>query len=145
MPTTLTILTCYTWLLQSYDAIFSRIRASLLSQPKLAPQSIPAILPGLHIGGFDLGDRNDLQIEILIQVSSRMLERIEETLGVNVISQPNSASREKGILDTASASALLDITFNQKDPGNSKRENRSGVLVKHTMDDIREILKGNGM
>ena len=139
MPTTLTILTCYTWLLQSYDTIFLRIHTSLLSQSKISPQSIPAILPGLHIGGFDLGDRNDLQMEILIQVSSKMLERIEETLGITVVSQNRLAC--KGILDSDSAGALLDIMFKQKEMGEQGRV----VLVKQTMDSIRELLRGNGL
>ncbi|RDL40503.1 uncharacterized protein BP5553_00482 [Venustampulla echinocandica] len=148
MPTTLTILTCYTWLLQSYEGIFSRIYTYLLSQPKLPLQSIPAILPGLHIGGFDLGDRKDLQMEILIQVSSRMLERIEETLGITVISPPqdsqdNSPNR-RGILDRASASALLDIMFKQKDLGYSKGDNGRVPSVKQTMDNIRGVLRRNG-
>lgn len=148
MPTTLTILTCYTWLLQSYDGIFSLIYTSLLSQPKLSLQSIPAILPGLHIGGFELDYRKDMQIEILIQVSSRMLEFIEETLGITVISQPQDKQKSSagggGILDTASASALLDIMFKQKDLAYAKSENGRVSSVKQTMDNIREILRGNG-
>ncbi|KAI9848702.1 MAG: hypothetical protein M1837_006789 [Sclerophora amabilis] len=160
MPTTLTILTCYTCLVQTYDAIFSHIHNLLSSQAEVSPQSTPAILPGLHIGGFDLDDHRDLQMEILIQLSSKMLERIEETLGISVISQPqdmqqnnnnsnnnnndNHTPRGRGILDTASASALLDIMFKQKDLECSRGgAHGRAAWVKQTMDNIREILGGN--
>lgn len=151
MPTTLTILTCYTCLLQTYDTIFSQLYNALSSSAEITPRSIPAIIPGLHIGGFDLDKHRDLQMEVLIQLSWRMLERIEKILGINVISQQpqddqNSSTppRGRGILDTATASALLDVMFKQKDLDCWRGVNGRTALVRQTMENIREILEGGG-
>jgi hypothetical protein len=148
MPTTLMILTCYTWLLQIYDIIFSLIYTSLSAQLRTSTQLIPTILPGLLIGGFDLDDHKDLQLEILIQVSSKRLELIEETLGISVTSKTGDAMDDmpdgKGILDTASASALLSVIFKQNGLGASKHGKGKAVSVKQTMDNIRHIIKGGG-
>ncbi|GFF95687.1 ornithine aminotransferase car2 [Aspergillus lentulus] len=63
-PTTLTILTCYTWLLQAYDTIFSQIYSALAIRTDItSPSSIPSVLPGLQFGGFDLDEHRDMQIE----------------------------------------------------------------------------------
>ncbi|KAF4150985.1 hypothetical protein CNMCM6069_004792 [Aspergillus lentulus] len=67
MPTTLTILTCYTWLLQAYDTIFSQIYCALAIRTDItSPSSIPSVLPGLQFGGFDLDEHRDMQIEMPI-------------------------------------------------------------------------------
>ena len=142
MPTTLTILTCYTCLLQTYELIFSRIYEALTSL-----RSTPAILPGLYIGGFNLDKRIDLQVEVLIQLSWKMLERIEKILGISVISQPpddkkNSSIQGRGILNMAPGSAFLDALFKRKDSGFSKGVNGRATSVKQTIDKIREILDG---
>ncbi|CAG8960284.1 hypothetical protein HYFRA_00012804 [Hymenoscyphus fraxineus] len=146
MPTTLTILTCYMWLLQTYNAIFSRIHTSLSNHSQSLPPSMPCILPGLHIGGFNLDNHMDLQMEILIQVTSKRLEQIEETLGIDVISQSHEMNdiktpMEPGILDTTAATALLEVMFRQDGYKSHSREKpRSAALVKQTMDDIRRLL-----
>lgn len=117
----------------------------LVSQAGVSPQAMPAIVPGLHIGGFSLDDHKDLQIDILIQVSSRMLERIEETLGVCVMSSQetrNNSTCGHGILETTSASALLDIMFKQNDIGCLNGDNGRVARVKQTMNNVRGLLKG---
>ncbi|KAI1395854.1 hypothetical protein F4819DRAFT_477289 [Hypoxylon fuscum] len=149
MPIALMILSCYTLLLKTYEAVFSRIQKSLLMQGKLYPQSIPPMLPGVHIGSFRLDNHQDLQMEIILQLSSHLLERIEEALGIRIISrQPEAAPNgtgTHGLLDTTSASAILDIMLKQKDPRNRK-ESCEGrvVLVKKAIESIREMLRKPG-
>ncbi|KAI1505454.1 hypothetical protein F5X99DRAFT_368043 [Biscogniauxia marginata] len=144
MATTLTILTCYTWLLQIYGNIFSRIHDSLRSQAALSQHSIFSVLPGVQFGGFNLDHHQDLQIEILLQLCSKMLERIEETLGINVITKPRDfgSKMPRTVLDVGSASALLDIIFKSRclDHQEGSRWERAAGL-KLTMERIREILK----
>jgi Fungal Zn(2)-Cys(6) binuclear cluster domain len=136
IPSTLTILTCYTWLLHTYDTIFARIHTSLGSKAS----AIPCILPGLTVGGFNLYEQKGLQVEILMQLSTRMLERIEEMLGISVISAPRHHDPINGLLDAASSSALLDVMFRPKE-GQKARTPR----VKQTIDDIREALRGSSV
>jgi hypothetical protein len=133
VPTTFIILTCYMWLLRTYDTIFSRIYACLSSEAS----TIPSIMPDLKIGGFNLCERKDLQVGILVQLSTHMLERIEEMLGISVISStPRHEDVNKGLLDSASSSALLDLMFRPK-----SSEKPRAPRLKETMDDIREALR----
>ncbi|KAI1170861.1 hypothetical protein F4777DRAFT_583474 [Nemania sp. FL0916] len=147
MPLTLIILTCYTLLLQTYETIFSKIQESLFAHDKLFGHIIPPILPRLHIGGFYLHKHGDLQMEILITISCKMLERIEEVLGINVISEPQDPalspiSQRRGLLDSSCASALLDVLFKQMGPCTSQgpRPDRF-AMVKQTMESIRHVIK----
>ena len=146
-PTTLTIFTCYAWLLQTYDKVFSLIHLALLSDAHLSPHSLPRILPGLLVGGFCLDDQQSLQIEILIHLSTQMLERIEEALSMNMTAQ-TELSRDhspngRDLLDKDSASAILGVMFEQKLVGNAGGEQRRGAAtVKQTMERIRRILRG---
>ena len=146
-PTTLTIFTCYAWLLQTYDKVFSLIHLALLSEAHLSPDTLPRILPGLLLGGFCLDDQQSLQIEILIHLSTQMLERIEEALSMNMAAQ-TELSRDhspngRDLLDKDSASAILGVMFEQTLVGNAGGEQRRGAsTVKQTMERIRRILRG---
>ncbi|TLS27820.1 hypothetical protein PpBr36_02046 [Pyricularia pennisetigena] len=88
MPTTLTILTCYTWLLKGYELVLSGIHELLSSQDRLQGlQSLPAIVHGVRIGGFGMDDHPDMQIEVVIHVGWQLMQRIEGVLGVQVVSE----------------------------------------------------------
>ncbi|GAP90887.2 putative C6 finger domain-containing protein [Rosellinia necatrix] len=147
MPMTLIILTCYTLLLQTYETIFSRIHESLFSRERLSRQLVPPVLPGLHIGGFYLNKHQDLQMDILISLSCRMLERIEEELGINVISESQDhtsdyMSKKRGLLEASYASAILEVMFKQKGLGHSQSyRGRRIAMVKETMENIRHMFK----
>ena len=188
MPTMLTMLTCYIWLLQGYETIFSSIRNCLLPgdfdhaaagdaenklfPPRQVPRATTAalapslILPGLRFGGFDLDNHSGLQVEMLVRLSSAMLERIEEALGIDFMSgtqlqvQPRmrvqdatgtrpacsrAGSPRAGILDAAAASAMLDIMFKRKDQliSGDRAERIGGVaMLRHTMENIQEMVRG---
>lgn len=144
-PTTLAILTCYTCLLRMYDVVFSQIYHALLGTMHLSGRSnnLPASLPGLQLGGFDLDSHKDMQMEILIHISSKMLERIETTLGIDLpMNGPDSGRcrNDTGILDNISSAAILDAIFKQKDFGSSGVDGVRTALVKQTMEKIRELL-----
>ncbi|PYH42435.1 Zn(II)2Cys6 transcription factor domain-containing protein [Aspergillus saccharolyticus JOP 1030-1] len=215
MPTTLTILTCYIWLLHAYGTIFHRIHAACHAElpaslspcsvfsslssssssssttssssssapqqtqrsattssspnsssgPGPSSQLVPSVLPGLQIGGFDLHSHRDFQLEIILHLSAKMLGRIEKLLGISLVSSPapNAAPEERfrtgdtgrtgpgsneggktgdrGILDTASATALLEVMVKQNDQGYMKEVNGGAASVKQTLDDIRKILQ----
>lgn len=156
MPTTLTILTCYSWLLKGYEVVLSGIHEMLASQDRLQGlQSLPAIAHGARIGGFGLEDHPDMQIEIVIHVGWQFLQRIEGALGVQVVSEmskgglggssrdnPSSqggggggagsaTTDERGILDPKSAAAVLDNWFttntaSSRSSGGSGRDEDSG-------------------
>ncbi|EAW10854.1 uncharacterized protein ACLA_053280 [Aspergillus clavatus NRRL 1] len=126
------------------------------------------MLPGLHIGGFDLNSHRDFQLEIILHLSSKMLGWIKKLLGISLISsqyQPGSLSTEemwtggsgmpqgngsggggggKGgerpILDNESTSALLEVMLKQNDLGYFNEANGGAASVKQTLHDIHEKL-----
>ncbi|PYH95721.1 hypothetical protein BO71DRAFT_397810 [Aspergillus ellipticus CBS 707.79] len=181
MPTTMSILTCYIWLLHTYGTILDRIYDSLSATELTSPipsssfppstaahfpppaaattpivttptptPSIPSVLPGLHIGGFDLTSHRDLQLEILLQLIAKMLGRVEQILGISLISIPQSDRDDnqgrKGILDRDAAGALLEIILKRNGLGLEARyhQNAGGDAssVKRTLECIRERLGG---
>ncbi|KAI9668163.1 MAG: hypothetical protein M1821_000983 [Bathelium mastoideum] len=78
VPSTLAILTCYTCLLKIYETVFFVIQHTLECAPSLASVvKLPPTVSGLQINGFLLDNHRNLQIRILIQVSSYMLDSIE--------------------------------------------------------------------
>ncbi|TLD07675.1 hypothetical protein PgNI_10625 [Pyricularia grisea] len=144
MPMTLTILTCYTWLLKGYEVVLSEIYQMLASQDRhQGLQTLPTIVQGVGIGGFKLEDHPDMQIEIVIHVGWQLLQRIEGLLGVRVVSDEgrgglggssrdessteggdgggagSSASDERRILDPRAAAAVLDSWFTTTTRGGS--------------------------
>ncbi|KAI1819737.1 hypothetical protein F4861DRAFT_114150 [Xylaria intraflava] len=149
MPATLTILTCYTWLLKGYEMVLSGIQETLASQDRLqGMKSLPSIFHGPGIGSFALEDHPDMQIEIVIHIGSQLLHRIEGVLGIHVVSErcsiQDSQVDRREILDTKSAAALLDIWFAKGDHGENNPADPCGgrrVQIKHTVENIRRLLR----
>ncbi|KAH8590072.1 hypothetical protein B0O99DRAFT_691918 [Bisporella sp. PMI_857] len=81
-PSTFALLTCYTCLLKIYESVFSIIHHSFeVSRKWTVATRLPQTITGLQIDGFVLQNHRDLQIKILIQVSTYMLDSIEKALG----------------------------------------------------------------
>lgn len=77
----LAVLTCYTCLLRIYETVFFVIHHTLECSPSLTPAiKLPQTVPGLEINGFMLQNHPTLQIRILIQVSTYMLDSVERAL-----------------------------------------------------------------
>jgi len=77
----LAVLTCYTCLLRIYETVFFVVHHTLECSPSLAPAiRLPQTVPGLEINGFLLHNHPSLQIRILIQVSTYMLDSVEKAL-----------------------------------------------------------------
>ncbi|KAI0905583.1 hypothetical protein F4823DRAFT_566619 [Ustulina deusta] len=149
MPATLTILTCYTWLLKGYEMVLSGIQETLASQDRLQGlKSLPSIFHGPGIGSFALEDHPDMQIEMVIHIGSQLLHRIEGVLGIHVVSEGCSVQdgqvNGREILDTNSAAALLDIWFAKGGHGENNAGDPCGgrrVQIKHTVENIRRLLR----
>ncbi|KAI1352962.1 hypothetical protein F5Y01DRAFT_278294 [Xylaria sp. FL0043] len=149
MPATLTILTCYTWLLKGYEMVLTGIKETLASHDRLQGlKSLPPIFHGPGIGCLSLEDHPDMQIEIVIHIGSQLLHRIEGVLGIHVVSegrdiQDGHADR-RGILDTNSAAALLDIWMAKGNNGDKNPGDPCGgtrIHIKQTVDNIRRLLR----
>ncbi|KAJ5097663.1 hypothetical protein N7456_008384 [Penicillium angulare] len=80
-PTLLALMSCYVSIVRISRTIFSCL---LDSMPILSgmQHAKPQIFPGMHLGGFKLEGRVDLQIQILVQISEDMIRKIETRFGI---------------------------------------------------------------
>lgn len=96
-PTMFTLLSCYVCLIRIYRTIFSCI---LDSMPFLLgiQNPVPQLFPGMHLGGWKLEARLDLQIQILVQISEDMMAKINSAFGLSENSLSGKDSKTAGIL-----------------------------------------------
>jgi hypothetical protein len=128
IPTLLSILFCYTYLLQSYDDLF----ISILDAVTRPSPVIPPTLSGLRIDGFELDGHNTLQLECLINVSYNLLEKIE-TLLIGSTGHSGLLSQAKGGLWGGKLFAdLIDALYepNEQTSVTGKREVRAKRLIR---------------
>ncbi|OJK01148.1 hypothetical protein ASPACDRAFT_1854548 [Aspergillus aculeatus ATCC 16872] len=105
LETTLTLLflTGYTSLIQLYEGVFSFIRDSVAANPT-GSNFLPT-LPNLQVDGLEVGSSTrDLQICILLQVSTHMLNQIEERLHA-------IRDRAEGHVPAALLDTILDRSY----------------------------------
>lgn len=149
MPATMTILTCYTWLLKGYEQVLSGIQETLATQGRLhGLKTLPSIFQGPGLGTFALENNPDMQIEIVIHIGSQLLHRIEGILGIHVVSEgctvQDGPTDRREILDTSSAAALLNIWFAKGSQAESSPGDPCGgrrVQINHTVENIRRQLR----
>lgn len=81
-PIMVTLVSCYVSLVRIYRTIFSCVVDSL---PFLLgiQHPTPQLFPGMHLGGFKLEARVDLQVQILVNISEDMLRSIETRFGLS--------------------------------------------------------------
>ncbi|KAI9751185.1 MAG: hypothetical protein M4579_006164 [Chaenotheca gracillima] len=139
VPTTLTILTCYISLVRIYRTVFSRILHSLLSCPS-ERLDLPPTLPGLQLGGFRLDNHANLQIKVLLEVSSHMLDWIEKALGLSDDPQrtKEDPADHGGLLKDSVPAALLKITLEQEEMKSAEGDE---VKVK-SLKEMMKIISG---
>lgn len=130
-PSTFALLTCYVCLIKIYESVFSIIHISLeVSRKWTIFPKLPQTITGLRINDFVLQNHHDLQIKILIQVSTYMLDSVEKALG--------------GMLSNPLFQALLKSSL-QQDGYSSSSDNETGTkIVRDMMKKIEDlILNGN--
>ncbi|KLJ08129.1 hypothetical protein EMPG_16418 [Blastomyces silverae] len=81
VPTTLTILSCYTTLLRIYKTLFSILSDFFDSSCAFAEiLKLPPLVSALQINGFMVGDNGCLHIRILLETSRHLLSSIQKAL-----------------------------------------------------------------
>ncbi|KAK2592656.1 hypothetical protein QQS21_009655, partial [Conoideocrella luteorostrata] len=137
IPTRLSILSCYAYILQSFDHLLTPILESL-SHPK---PIVPPILPGVQLDGFELDGDHGLQLECLVSVSLSMLEKIEGFL----IGSPRKAgifcATREGVPQDKLFAGWIDALYDQDDsPSITRRADRREVRAKRLIRQIKAIL-----
>ncbi|KAE9380756.1 hypothetical protein N431DRAFT_433019 [Stipitochalara longipes BDJ] len=109
VPMTLSILTCYVCLIRIYRTLFSSIHTALVIS-KEKNMELPPLFPGLKLGGF--APRMNFQVQILVQISANLLNKIDEALGL-----PNEQGRTKrggGLLNQTGSDGLLQTMMKEE-------------------------------
>ncbi|KAI1085423.1 hypothetical protein F5B20DRAFT_587455 [Whalleya microplaca] len=140
IPTLLSILSCYTYILESYDNLFTPILDAVTG---LTP-TIPAILSGLRLDGFELDGHNALQLQCLVNVSFHLLEKIENIL----VGSPGHgglfSQARGGLLGDKLFDGLIDALYDQNEQNshsnsNGKREVRAKRLIRQIQAALKAI------
>ncbi|KAH3986959.1 phomacin cluster regulator phmR [Parastagonospora nodorum] len=121
------VLLCYTNLLWIYETVFFVICHTLECSPSLAPAiKLPQTVPGLEINGFVLQNHPSLQIKILTQVSSYMLDSVEKAL--------------QNMLSDSTFQALLETVLQQEGLQYSPGEETGMISVRCLIDKVNKML-----
>ncbi|OQE17707.1 hypothetical protein PENFLA_c023G09645 [Penicillium flavigenum] len=137
-PILFSILSCYSYILEEYERLFSSI---LQSVTQSVPQ-IPATLMGTSLDGFKLDGNNILQMELLLYVSSNLLGKIEAILLGSA--EGTTTESNQGLLGCKMAGCLESLYDHNGLPsggGAGKREVRARTLIRKVEAALKTIEK----
>ncbi|KAL8699268.1 MAG: hypothetical protein Q9224_001488 [Gallowayella concinna] len=141
MPTRMLLVTCYVNLTRFCRRVFHNIRRCLLT---LDQETILSRLPDLVVGGVSLQQDGPLQILVLIQIVSGMMDAISTGLGYPKEYRILTGSFQCG--DTSSRVSEKSPTPNlmelvMKEEEMCKAQDASGGGIKALQEEIRELKK----
>jgi len=139
-PSILLILSCHIRLIRLYNNLFSRIHSSLLALPSLHLEPSP-IVRDFQMGGFQLQGYGNLQILILLQVCTHLLNRIENTLGLPDEYMIGSREGSGGVLGKLASVKLIESVMMQEELESSGGVRGGIESLRKTMKEIRWLLK----
>ena len=129
--TLLSMLACYVRVVRVYGYLFSRVHKILAQGCK-----IPAILPSLSMGGFKL--QGDIQMMILAQVCAKLLDKVEQALGLDGLSGGSLTCGPNGSESNGKTSkSLLEIIMRKEEVEGSAKN------LKDDMRTVKALLSAN--
>lgn len=138
LPTQMLFVTCYLNLTRFCRRVFFNIRQCLAS---LDPDSILARLSSLLISGVSLESDGHLQIFVLIQVVSRMLDAISTALGYsmehNMVTDSSPQEDMGGTLLDKTTSKLMEFVMNEEEL--SEAQGSFGGGIKALREEIQKV------
>ncbi|EDP47639.1 hypothetical protein KXV97_005972 [Aspergillus fumigatus] len=138
LSTLLSILFCYTYILQAYEDILT----SILHAVTRPTPTIPPTLSGLRIDGFQLDGHHTLQLECLLHVSYNLLEKIENILFGSAGPEELSNPVKCGILGDKLSAGLIDALFEHNETnGLLHCQGKREVAAKRLIREIQAALK----
>ena len=138
VPSKLAILTCYTCLLIIFETVFICIHHFLECSPStIDGLKLPPTVSGLHINGFPLNNYRGLQIKILIQVSTHMLDSIEQALRLT----QKDGDEKSGLLADPVFRNLLHTSLKQEGINCSAEDELGMNRVRGLVREVETLLK----
>ncbi|KAJ5202132.1 uncharacterized protein N7498_006795 [Penicillium cinerascens] len=136
ISTSLSILAAYCHLIRVYRAIFTQLYQLFLIIPP-ADAAKYLLLPNLQFGQFHMDGNLTVQVQVLIELGSSMLAKIERALGMTQ-AQAREANGEISpvayILDGGPLVSIRDHIMAQE-------HEMCGITLKETMNCLRQLLK----
>ncbi|KAK8007360.1 hypothetical protein PG989_001350 [Apiospora arundinis] len=132
----LSLITTYAWLMRNCRSIFMRLLMALKSDA-----SAKLILPSLQFGSFQLSNSLPIQVKVLIDITSGMLLRITNALGLSPVgvatgSPPASTQEEPGTSRLPFVTDPIYISFRDSIlsqdlnlPENDQNQSLQGIMV----------------
>ncbi|MCJ1280161.1 hypothetical protein MMC21_007988 [Puttea exsequens] len=114
------------------------------------------VLPNLHLAGFSLDNQPHLQIRVLLEVSTHMLEEVEDALGMPDDGSGNGKGAGRGLLEDSLAASILGMVVTREMGEGERPEVGAGTGVgvgvdrtgakalRAEMEEIKALLRGRG-
>lgn len=136
ITTTLSIMTSYLYLVRVYRAVFTRLYQLILLVP---PSHVRAflMLPSLQLGQFHMDENLSVQVQVITELSSNMLSKVDRALGLvshSTREQDGHSVHTMPILEDTFFTSIRDLILVQE---NSSYEMPLG----DTMDRLRQLVK----
>ncbi|KAJ5579641.1 uncharacterized protein N7459_005626 [Penicillium hispanicum] len=138
LSTSLSMLAAYCHLVRIYRAVFSQLYQLFLIIPPVEAAAF-LLLPSLQFGQFHMDGNLTVQAQVLIELSSSMLAKIERHLGLSYGSSMDTAedsSPATCILENSPLASIGDHILTQE-------QMAWGIPLKETMQCLRQLLKDN--
>ncbi|KAJ5145388.1 hypothetical protein N7448_002780 [Penicillium atrosanguineum] len=136
ISTALSMLGTYCHLVRVYRAVFTQLYQLFLIIPP-ADAAAYLLLPNLRFGQFHMDENLTVQVQVLIELGSSMLVKIERTLGMSQGStrEPDGEiSTMRFILDESPLVYIRDHIMAQE-------QFTHGIPLRETMNCLRQLLK----
>lgn len=137
ISTALSILATYCHLVRVYRAIFTHLYQLFLIIPP-ADAAAFLLLPSLQFGQFHMDGNLTVQVQVLIELSSSMLEKVERTLGLSHGSNREAEGESSPVPYILADSPLVSI----RDHIMAQEQMAGGIPLRETMNCLRQLLKG---
>lgn len=136
LSTSLNILATYCHLVRIYRAIFTQLYQLFLIVPP-ADAAAFLLLPSLQFGQFHMDGNLTVQVQVLIELGSSMLEKIERALGLSYGSPREVGDETSPVSYILAESPLASV----RDHIAAQEQASGGIPLKETMNCLRQLLK----
>lgn len=133
------MLTTYCHLVRVYGAVFTQLYQLFLIIPP-ADAAAFLLLPSLQFGQFHMDGNLTVQVQVLIELSSSMLAKVERALGMSDGSSPELDGEINPMAHVLVGSPLVSIRDHVNNTM-TQEQILCGISLKETMKCLRQLLK----
>ena len=133
VPTAMTLMSCFGCLTRVYGLIFTRLETALMHSPSQGV-GLDSVIPSIDLDGFGLERHFELQIKVLFEVATDMLDRVERSM--------EKVSTGCGNGGNSSLPLLFEIVLKQDDALEGESNDRATTMTsKKQIGNISRLLQ----